>query len=169
MLTSRELSQLWRDHAAALLLLARSRCGNSATNIAEDCVQEAFIRLAAKEPVPSDPAAWLATVVRNIAIDALRSQQRRSRREASVVAGRPAWLEPVDTSALSSPSSDEIEWALQQLDDDTRDVVVAHVWNRMTFQQIADAFGLSRATAHRMYTAGIERLKHLMLNMQKTP
>ena len=168
MLTSTELSQLWRDHAAALLLLARSRCGKSASDIAEDCVQEAFIRLATREPVPDDPAAWLMTVVRNVTIDAIRSQQRRSHREAAAIAGHPAWLEPVDVLATHTPSADDIEQTLKQLDDDVRDVVVAHVWNKMTFRQIADAFELSPAKAHRMYSAGIEQLKYLMTHLQNT-
>lgn len=166
MLSSAELSRLWRAHAAALLLLARSRCGTAAASAAEDCVQEAFIRLAAQEPAPDEPAAWLLKVVRNAALDAVRDQNRRSAREATAVSFRSAWLEPADPTSLDNPSADEIQNALKNLDDVTRDIVVAHLWNNMTFRQIAEAFELSHATAHRKYEAGISELRLLISAQQ---
>ena len=166
MVTSGELTQLWRKHSAALLLLARGRCGGYATSIADDCVQEAFIRLAAADPTPDDPVAWLTTVVRNVAIDTLRSHKRRIARETHATKNKPNWLEPLDTSSLDAPSGDVVQHALEQLDDTTRDVVIAHIWNKMTFRQIAEAFQMSPATAHRTYTSGIEKLKSRMTNLQ---
>lgn len=161
MLSSEELSLLWQQHAPALLLIARGYC-RSANGVAEDCVQEAFIRLARQEPQPNIPSAWLLTTVRNAAIDAVRSHQRRTQREQIVAGDRPLWFEPVDTLNLDSPSTERIQNALQELDDSTRDIVVAHLWNNMTFRQIASAFDLSAATAHRKYENGIEQLRAKM-------
>ncbi|MCA9008929.1 MAG: sigma-70 family RNA polymerase sigma factor [Planctomycetaceae bacterium] len=162
MLSSAELSRLWDTHAAALLLMARGRCGRVAGTEAEDCVQEAFIRLATQDPVPNDPAAWLMRVVCNAAIDAIRMQHRRVHREAQASNARPAWLQPADGTTLDAPSSDEIQRALLLLDDVTRDIVVAHLWNDMTFRQIAEVFDISSATAHRKYEAGIAALRSVM-------
>ena len=147
--------------------MARGRCSGAGGD-ADDCVQEAFIRLATQNPIPDDPVAWLARVVRNAAIDAIRSNQRRTDREAEAMAQRPAWLKPVDSSALDNPSPHEIQQALAALQDVTRDIVVAHIWNQMTFRQIAEAFDLSPATTHRKYEAGIEALRKLMTNQQET-
>ncbi len=132
------------------------RCGGVGSD-AEDCVQEAFIKLATQNPLPDDPAAWLTRVVRNAAIDAIHSDQRRADREVEAIAQRPAWLEPVESLALDNPSTRDIQQALSTLDDVTRDIVVAHIWDQMTFRQIAEAFDLSSATTHRKYEAGIER------------
>lgn len=55
--------------------------------------------------------------------------------------------------------SDEVQRALQTLDDETREVVIAHLWNNMTFRQIAEAFAMSPATTHRRYEAGIDSLR----------
>lgn len=162
MITSEDLTILWRNHSAALLLLARGRCGHYATSIADDCVQEAFIRLAATEPVPDDPVAWLTTVVRNIAIDIVRSQRRRKTRETHVAADTRHWMDPSETSLFDAQMATNVERALQELDDTTRDVVIAHIWNRMTFRQIAQSLQMSHAKAHRTYAAGIERLKAVM-------
>ena len=166
MVTSGELTHLWRNHSAALLLLARGRCGRYAASMAEDCVQEAFVRLAAIDPTPDDPVAWLTTVVRNIAIDLLRSQQRRMKRETCATTEKSNWLEPADASLRNAVSDDVIQNALLQLDDVSRDVLIAHIWNQMTFRQIAHALEMSPSAAHRTYTAGLKQLKHVMTNLQ---
>jgi RNA polymerase sigma factor (sigma-70 family) len=167
LLSSAELSQLWKKHSAALLLIARGHCGGTG-NDCDDCVQEAFIKLATQNPIPDDPVAWLARVVRNSAIDAIRSNQRRVDREAEAMALRPVWLEPVDPSAVDNPSPGEIQDALAILEDVTRDIVVAHIWNQMTFRQIAEAFELSPATTHRKYEAGIEALRNFMTTQKES-
>lgn len=166
LLSSAELSRLWKKHSGALLLIARGHCGRTG-NDSDDCVQEAFVKLATQNPIPDDPVAWLARVVRNSAIDAIRSNQRRVNREAEAMAQRPVWLEPVDPSALDNPSPSEIQDALKILDDVARDIVVAHIWNQMTFRQIAEAFGLPAATTHRKYEAGIEALRNFMMTQKE--
>jgi RNA polymerase sigma factor (sigma-70 family) len=142
--------------------MARGRCGVAAVSEADDCLQDAFMRLAAQDPVPDDPAAWLVRVVRNAAIDAIRANRRKVDRETQAFGERPVWLEPVDITALDNPSPDDIQRALLTLDDTTRDIVVAHLWNEMTFRQIADAFEMSPATTHRKYEAGIAALRNVM-------
>ena len=133
-----------------------------ASDVAEDCVQESFLRLARQETVPSDPAAWLARAVRNAAIDAIRCQQRRMHRENIAAELQPQWLEAPDEAVVDQLSIDLLQQALLQLDDETRDIVVAHLWNEMTFRQIAEAFDTSAATAHRRYEAGLHQLRILM-------
>ena len=44
-----EITKLWHAHASALTLLARTRC-----NAAEDCVQEAYVKLAKLEGFPAN-------------------------------------------------------------------------------------------------------------------
>ena len=143
--------------------MARSRLGSVGTGYAEDCVQEAFIRLASQQKAPDDPAAWLMRVVRNAAIDTVRSQYRRREREIQTVGKHHAWLEPVDPTLLAIPSSDEIKNALMTLDVTTRDIVVAHLWNDMTFRQISEVVELSAATTHRRYEDGIETLRSVLV------
>lgn len=168
MLTSEQLSQLWHQHAAALLLVARGHCAGFGATAAEDCVQEAFVRLATQEPQPHEPAGWLMRTVRNAAIDMTRSQIRRRNRETYFTANRPEWFEPVDPTSFEALPTDQLSRALTQLDSVTRDVVIGHVWNKLTFRQIAEAMDLSAATAHRRYESGLERLRQLMTSHSTT-
>ena len=157
MLSAAQLSSLWQKHAAALLLLARSRC-----DAPEDCVQQAFIRLATQQPEPDCPMAWLVTVVRNEALSLSREQSRRRRREVQAAHDRQSWFVPSEESFSDTPSTDELQDALQLLDEETREILIAHVWTGMTFRQIAESFDISRATAHRRYESGLQELRRVM-------
>lgn len=154
-LSSQQLAELWQEHAAALLLLARSY-----GEPAEDCVQEAFIRLATQDPVPDSPVAWLFRVVRNEAVSQLRSQKRRHDRESLVARAQPRWFEA--GSDDQSIDAEQITRGLATLHDEIQNIVVAHIWGNMTFREIADAFDISRATAHRMYQQGIQQLQRIV-------
>ncbi len=133
--------------------MARARC-----RAPEDCVQEAFIRLAAQDPTPDDPLAWLARVVRNQAISQARQATRREQRERVVAAQSPGWFEaPLQSSDLQPR---HVQQALAQLPSEEREILVAHVWGGLSIRQIATAFELSRSTVHRRYTSAIEQLRN---------
>lgn len=166
MLSSCELAELWTRHSAALLLVARGHCASVISGFAEDCVQEAFIKLATQSPVPDSPVAWLMTCVRTTAIDAIRSQQRRIRRENEVASAGPFWFE-ADASSTED-NVEQLQVALKQLDHQTRDIVIGYLWNQMTFRQLADVVDLSPATVHRRYEQGLAELKQLMTSSQPT-
>jgi RNA polymerase sigma-70 factor (ECF subfamily) len=56
--------------------------------VAEDAVQEAFAMALDRwpdGPVPSDPSAWLITVAKNRAVDRIRRESRRVRKEEAAV------------------------------------------------------------------------------------
>ena len=156
MISPDELIRLWSEHAAALELLARARCSSP-----DDCVQVAFIRLASCEDVPDDPVAWLARVVRNLAIDHSRTELRRQRREREFAA---AYREAFEGTASLDDTLDaeEVAQALLELDVDTRELVTAHVWTGLSFRQIGAAFGISSSSAHRQYLAALDQLRQAL-------
>lgn len=154
----RELEKLWQTHAAALELMAKSRCVAP-----EDCVQEAFIRLARQQPAPAHPPAWLWRVVKNLSANQQRAERRKQHHEQQAAATRSQWLVP----AAAAPWDDlldaaTVSAALGALDADLRDVVVASLWGKLTFREIGEAFDISHAAAHRRYQQALEQLrKHL--------
>ncbi len=78
-------------------------------DIAEDAVQEAFARAAARWPadgLPPSPAGWIITTARNQAIDRLRRDASRSDRHAQA-ALLHAGQEPGTDSAEESPVRDD--------------------------------------------------------------
>ncbi len=144
-------SRLVDEHSAALILYARQWCGAP-----EDVVQEAFLKLAGQVKTPDFPAAWLYRVVRNGSISAARAAQRRRRHE-EVAAGRmPAWFIPSEAHGLDEQAASD---ALAKLPLEQREIIVAHLWGGLTFDQIASLVGSSSSTAHRRYLEGLMALR----------
>jgi RNA polymerase sigma-70 factor (ECF subfamily) len=145
------LGHLIDEHAAALVLYARQWCAAP-----EDVVQEAFLKLVACARAPDKLVPYLYRVVRNAALTAGRAERRRRRHEAAAAARVPAWFEPADAAGLDARAAGA---ALEALPLEQREVIVAHLWGGLTFEQIAEVAGCSSSTAHRWYVAGLSALR----------
>lgn len=152
MISAGELATLWRQHARGLCLLARTRCQFDA----DDVVQDAFIRLAACETLPDDPVAWLARTIRNLSIDLARREGRRRTREKRFAESKASWFQP---DALTQLVAAEVTEALDSLPTHYREILVAHLWNSMSFRQIAAAFDLSSSSAARRYHEALHEMR----------
>ena len=148
------LGQLLDRHGAALELFARQWC-----RAADDVVQQAFVQLARQRPPPEQLVTWLYRVVRNGAISAARSERRRQRHEASAAELAPRWFASADGSAKSGFDRGDAAAALVSLPQEEREIIVAHLWGGLTFQEIGSIAGLSASTAHRRYVAGLQALR----------
>jgi RNA polymerase sigma-70 factor (ECF subfamily) len=145
------LGELLDRHGAALTLFARQYCSS-----AEDVVQEAFLQLARQAEAPDAPLAWLYRVVRNGALSARRAEQRRRKHEAVAARRAAAWFLPSEANRIDARLAAE---SLERLPLEEREVVVAHLWGGLTFQQIGELVGISAATAYRRYEAGLQALR----------
>jgi len=145
------LGRLIDEHGPALVLFARQWCATP-----EDVVQEAFVKLVALPRPPSNPAPWLYRVVRNAALAASRAERRRRHHEAVAAARAPAWFTAPDASGLDVAATTA---ALQALPLLQREVIVAHLWGGLTFEQIGAVAGCSAATAYRAFVAGLSALR----------
>jgi RNA polymerase sigma factor (sigma-70 family) len=139
------------EHTGALVLYARQWCAAP-----EDVVQEAFLKLVAQRTLPDHPVAWLYRVVRNAAISAARSARRRHHHEAAAAERTPQWFVPSEAGGLDV---DAATAALHDLPIEQREIIVAHLWGGLTFEQIAGIAGCSSSTAHRWYLAGLSALR----------
>lgn len=161
---SDRLGQLLDRHAATLELFARQWC-----DTAEDVVQEAFLKLAGLRELPENPAAWLYRVVRNAAVDAGKAARRRRRHEATVSAAASGWFETETDSQLGEIDPDQAADELKSLPVDEREIIIAHLWGGLTFEQIAQVAGCSSSTAHRRYAQGLSTLRErLGVSCRKT-
>ena len=148
-----------------MLLFARQWL--PATADAEDALQEAFIKFWRKYQNPDDRhAGLLFATVRHVALDHIRRETRRKRRE-NLAADDP--LFPRDFAEETAPyppaaSQDTavLETALRQLPADQREVLVLKIWGELTFAQIGQALDLSANTAASRYRYAIAALKKII-------
>jgi len=151
------LGSLLTTNGAALRLYARQfLIGAESDAGADDVVQEALLKLARQSTVPDDPAAWLFRAVRNGALTVRRGVVRRRHHETSATTERRNWFEQQVDTGLDAASATA---ALAELPDEVREVVVAHLWGGLTFEQVARIVGTSSSTAHRRYEQGLKTLR----------
>ena len=149
-MSPRQIANLIDAHAPALLLYARQLCA-----VAEDVVQEAFLKLMAQRTWPTEAVPWLYRVVRNAAFDAVKKQRRREKRE-QVAARSARWFVEPEIDGLDAETA---EMALKELPVDLREIIVAHLWGGLTFEQIGAFVDIAASTAFRRYRAGIAQLR----------
>lgn len=149
-MTATELVRLIDRHAAPLVLYARQWC-----DAPEDVVQDSFVKLARQRRLPDDVPAWLYRVVRHGALDASKIARRRQRRESAVA--RPVrWFVEPEVDGLDAEGAVA---ALEHLEQERREVIVAHLWGGLSFEQIGAVAGCSASTAYRRYAAGVDDLR----------
>jgi RNA polymerase sigma factor (sigma-70 family) len=145
----RWLGELIDRHGASLALYAAQW-----TTAADDCVQEAFVALAAENPLPDHPVAWLYAVVRRRAMNQARSDRRRHANE------QQAWQHRLHSRTSTSESRELLD-AVAELPDDLRELVVLKTWGGLTFDEAAEVLGTSASTLHRRYHEALDRLRQV--------
>ena len=140
--------------APGLVLFARQFVRTSAD--AEDIVQDAFVRFWRKEHSIENRGLLYATV-RSVALDLLRRDTRRARREAN------AALDMEQTTAphfdFDDGSQQALAAAVDRLPVEQREVLVMKIWNELTFAEIGEALGISQNTAASRYRYALAALK----------
>ena len=153
-------------HERALLRHARALLGDWRSG--EDVVQEVFLRLAQRPPtldadVQGDPraesavlASWLHQVLRNLCMDAKRSEIRRKRREeeASAREASSGGMESVDAADTKAA----VERGLLKLPVDQREVLVLRLFDEKSYAEIAAITGRKVGTVGWLISVGMKAL-----------
>ena len=142
------------EFGPGLLLFARQWV-RSPTD-AEDIVQEAFVKFWRRNH-QIDNRALLYATVRSIALDLIRRDSRRARREAEAFSDAEQSSEP--QFELGDESQRALIAAVDRLPHEQREVLVMKIWNELTFAEIATALGISNNTAASRYRYALTALK----------
>ena len=140
--------------APGLVLFARQFVRTGAD--AEDIVQDAFVRFWRKEHSIQNRGLLYATV-RTVALDLLRRDTRRARREAN--ASLEMELVTAPEFDFDDGAQQELAAAVDLLPVEQREVLVMKIWNELTFAEIGEALGISQNTAASRYRYALAALK----------
>lgn len=146
---SRLLVSNWPD-IFARVCAALMRRGRS-EHEAEDMAQEAWVRMASYERVqPIDnPEAFLMRTAINLSIDAHRARLTQGEEvkidEVLLVDRSPS----IEAIVLGKERLARLHVCLKRLTDKNRDIFLAHRLEGLTYQEVADRYGLSTSTVEK--------------------
>jgi RNA polymerase sigma-70 factor (ECF subfamily) len=167
----RAFAELVQRHQAAVysFALRHVRLGS----VAEDIVQEAFVRVVQGSTEFKNEAkftTWVYTITRNLCVDELR--KRAHRRHPSLDESRSddgdgrtlgdLTRDPradVERSAASTQLKSRLELAVASLPDDQREVFLLREVSNLPFKEIATITGVPENTVKSRMRYALERLK----------
>jgi RNA polymerase sigma-70 factor (ECF subfamily) len=140
--------------------------------LAEEAAQQTFVRAwqaAERLDVERDPAPWLATIARNVAIDIHRREARRPTRPLTEVSEAEAQGERSMVSPAPDMETVDAAWqvrrAIEALPPDEATVVRLQHLEGMTHTEISDRLGIAVGTvksrSHRAHRRLAGLLGHL--------
>ncbi|MDA1229601.1 MAG: sigma-70 family RNA polymerase sigma factor [Planctomycetota bacterium] len=134
---------------------------------ARDVVQDTFLKLC-RQPVDGfdgNLARWLFTVCRNGAFDLQRKERRMT--TAAELSEQPSLMqESPESTAMTRDSAENVFRMLDQLPDNQQEVVRLKFQNDMTYQEIADATGLTVTNVGFLLHTALKRLRELLQSEQ---
>lgn len=145
-------------HRAALFLMARQYLATSQE--AEDAVQEGFVRFWQRRARAADAVGYLFACVRTAALDLRRARLARERGAVFCVA--PPGVPPFFDATEGHERRAQVEFAIAELPEEQREVVVLKIWGELTFSQIGSALGIPVNTAASRYRYALARLETLL-------
>ncbi len=160
------LSELYDLMAQAILTTAYVITGNRED--AEDVLQDSLIEIMQDAHLyrpRTNPRAWVLTVARHTALDAVRRRNRR----ASVP------MDEAVTAMIPAPSDADEEFAdlwdmLAVLNGEEREIIVLRLYHCLPYVEVADALHISVAAAQKRYQRAIEKLReHHGISPRQSP
>jgi RNA polymerase sigma-70 factor, ECF subfamily len=158
------LEALYDRHAGQALALARRIVSDG--DAAEEVVQDAFLALWRRSATYDTAAGrvrpWLLSIVRNRAIDEIRSAKRR-RGMASL---DEAWMKPSDSDVFRDVARglerERIIQALAELPPEQRDVIDKAYFEGLTYAEVAERGSIPLGTVKSRARLGLGRLRELL-------
>lgn len=133
---------------------------------AEDCLQEAFISIwrsgARFDRARGSVRSWTLSIVRNRAIDSLRSKAGKAPKltfdDDAILEARPA-EEHTEAEVLASETADEVRGALSQLPGEQSKVIELAYFGGFSQSEIAGMLNVPLGTVKGRMRLGLEKVR----------
>lgn len=152
----RALTELFDLTAERLVRCALAVTSNQAD--AEDALQGAFSRIAARPKLLAQAEAPWPYLIRCVRNEALRILQHR-RSGGGETAERAAPVASVEAQIVHEETADSVRRILKSLPPNQYEVIILKHWEELTFAEIADALELSQNTVASRYRYAMEKLQ----------
>jgi RNA polymerase sigma-70 factor, ECF subfamily len=158
------LGEIYRRYAGAVWAVARRVC-NDAT-MAEDVSQTVFVELW-RRPRRFDPdrgrlRPWLVAQAHARAVDAVRSETARTRRQERDGRLAAPTVPDVDEAVQAAALSDDVRRAVDQLAEDERAAIVLSYFGGHSYRETAELLGAPEGTVKTRIRRGLMGLRRVL-------
>lgn len=159
------LAETYRRHGAAVHNLARRVTGSA--HLADEVTQEVFVGLW-KRPGQFDAdrgslRSLLMTKTHSRAVDVVRSEEARSRRERRSAEDRASAGYDIDHYAWDLAIADRVKGSLETLRDEERLAIEMAYFDGMTYREVAEVLGEPEGTIKSRIRTGLQRLRGMLV------
>jgi RNA polymerase sigma-70 factor (ECF subfamily) len=152
-------------HAAVLYrFLVRRVGGASADAVLGEVFRIAFERRVAFAPGHPSARPWLYGIATNVLAKHRRAEARRLRATAELAMARVPPADPADRAAASLDARElwpRVAEAISALPNGERDALLLHVWEELSYDEIAAALGVPIGTVRSRLNRARRRLREL--------
>lgn len=165
------LGEAYRRHGGAVWSLARRVCHDP--DLAEEVTQVVFAELWTR-PERFDPErgrmrTWLLTQAHGRAVDAVRSEESRRRRQAREAQLTPTIEHGFESAVATASLSAHVRRAVEQLHPDERDAIQLAYFGGHSYRQAAALLGAPEGTVKARIRAGLEHLRRALGSEEVSP
>jgi RNA polymerase sigma-70 factor (ECF subfamily) len=155
------LAEVYRRHAGAAYALARRLLNDN--QLAEEVLQEVFLRLW-NTPERFDPErgslrAYLLAQTHGRAVDLLRSETARRRREEREAREAPAFGDDIERQVVDLTVSEKVKEVVAALPTDERQAIELAYFGGHTYRQVAVMLEAPEGTVKSRIRSGLRRLR----------
>jgi RNA polymerase sigma-70 factor (ECF subfamily) len=155
------LAEAYRRHAGAVFAIARGTLGSH--DSAENVVQEVFVRLW-NSPERFDPErgslrSWLLSQAHGRAVDMLRSDSSRRRREERDQHRAATHVPDIEREVLEGVVGDQVRELLDRLRPGEREAIELAYFGGHTYCEVAAALDQPEGTVKSRIRSGLVRLR----------
>jgi RNA polymerase sigma-70 factor (ECF subfamily) len=147
-----DVQDLYQRHGPGLLLYARSLLGRK--HMAEDVLQQVFMKLLEQKSIPEEPRPYLFRAVRNVALNLMRSESRQVD-----LADIEPWFEAPEKDHAAQVA---LTVELMRIPEEQRQVLVLHIWGGLSFEEIGNVLAIPANTAASRYRYALQKLRAAM-------
>ena len=119
--------------------------------MAEDVLQQVFMKLLERHLIPEDPKPYLFRAVHNVALNLIRSESK----QVDLVDIEPWFEAPAQNHAARLTLTLE----LMRIPEEQRRVLILHLWGGLSFDEIGSMLSVSGNTAASRYRYALQKLR----------
>lgn len=158
-------SELYQETSANLFGLALRILRRR--DLAEETLQDGFVKIwrhaADFDPQKGNPLSWMATIIRNNALDRLRRAkwERPLGRDGETPDVPDENAEPLDET-ISGREADALQRCLDELEEPAREAIQMAYWKGLSHQELAGRLKKPLGTVKSWVRRGLEKLRNCL-------